>query len=639
MAGRLALITATSGAVMSALLMTSGVFAAAPLPQQTSGEATIEIESVDVSAFPNVVIEFSTRGATAEASLTSDQLSVNENGILREITDLSKLESEAIEILVIFDRSGSMGRSMPAARAAAQSFVSQLPESVPVGLLSFATDVTLNAPIGTPRPEILRAIANLTAAGNTALYDAVVAGATQFSPTDTRRIIVLLSDGKDEGALQGGVGSVATLEEVIQARLGIIVEVIELRNGSTDLEALTALADPGPVRSVDQASELEGVYREIVQDLLSRYRISFVSRAIPGTPTEFTLGLREFGAAASTVSVIAPGDAPTTTTTTTTTVPQLVESEADELAPDARPWIGAGLVMGGLGATLAGVNGMSRRRVRGRLPSRRASIGDKEPEGLAKFFSAAMKGDKRRDALEKLLQQANVRIPTNRFILFVGGGALAAMILLAPTLGPFSILVAVAVPFVVRSRLRARIEKRRGMFVTQLPDTLQVLSSMLKSGYGFMQSIDAMARESSSPTAEMFDRLLVEVRTGRDVSDAFDRLAEDVQSLDFDWVVAAIDINREIGGDLAQTLDTVAETIRDREKLRGQVKALTAEGRMSAYLMLALPPLVGMFSFISSPEVASVLFEPIGLLVLFVAASLMAIGYGWIRSIVGKVAK
>ncbi|MEO8162926.1 MAG: type II secretion system F family protein, partial [Ilumatobacteraceae bacterium] len=114
-------------------------------------------------------------------------------------------------------------------------------------------------------------------------------------------------------------------------------------------------------------------------------------------------------------------------------------------------------------------------------------------------------------------------------------------------------------------------------------------------------------------------------------------VATQVDSLDFDWVVAGIEISRDVGSDLATTLDTVAETVRERENLRGQISALTAEGRLSAYVMLVLPPIVGVMSFVVNRDFAGVLFEGVGIVLLAATGFLMFIGFIWMQSIIAKV--
>ncbi len=135
-----------------------------------------------------------------------------------------------------------------------------------------------------------------------------------------------------------------------------------------------------------------------------------------------------------------------------------------------------------------------------------------------------------------------------------------------------------------------------------MPDTLQLLTSTLRSGYGLLQALDSVAQEAAEPARTEFRRVLLEIRVGRDLSAALRALSDRMRSQDFAWVVGAIEINREIGGDLAAVLDSTAETIRERQRVHRQVRALTAEGRLSGYILTALPVVVALAMRVHQPE-------------------------------------
>ena len=146
--------------------------------------------------------------------------------------------------------------------------------------------------------------------------------------------------------------------------------------------------------------------------------------------------------------------------------------------------------------------------------------------------------------------------------------------------------------------LRILASRRRAKFEDQLGDTLQMLAGGLRAGHSLLRSVDAVAQEAESPTSEEFARLVNETRLGRDLKDSMLDAARRLKSEDFDWTGQAIEIHREVGGDLAEVLDHVGETIRERSEIKGQVKSLSAEGKLSAYILIALP--VGMFLYLSA---------------------------------------
>ena len=163
--------------------------------------------------------------------------------------------------------------------------------------------------------------------------------------------------------------------------------------------------------------------------------------------------------------------------------------------------------------------------------------------------------------------------------LLIGGGSLVV-----------GILFVVIGFFAPRFVLSFQANRRRSKFNTCLPETLQLMSGSLAAGLSLAQSVDTVVNEGQEPIASEFKRVLVENRIGLEIEDAFDGVAERFNSKDFAWVVMAIRIQRQVGGNLAELLTTVAATMREREYLRRQVGALAAEGKLSAIILACLPP-------------------------------------------------
>ena len=183
--------------------------------------------------------------------------------------------------------------------------------------------------------------------------------------------------------------------------------------------------------------------------------------------------------------------------------------------------------------------------------------------------------------------------------------------------------------------VKIKVKRRMAKLEAQLPDTLNLLSSTLKAGYSFLQGIDAVGNEAEEPLAGEFRRTVNEARLGRDIDDALDDLAERVDSVDLLWAVVAIKIQREVGGNLAELLSTVANTMTARERLRGEVAALTAEGKMSAYVLVALPLLVGVAMYFMNPEYISNLWNhTMGFVAMGAGALGMVTGSLWMRKII-----
>ncbi len=239
--------------------------------------------------------------------------------------------------------------------------------------------------------------------------------------------------------------------------------------------------------------------------------------------------------------------------------------------------------------------------------------------------------------VEHLLEQANLPLrPAEALFFYAAGVALLGVLAIAgaPSL-PVGLIFAVlgaAAPIVVVRHLRKR---RLKTFEAQLPDTLNLLSGSLRAGYSFLQGLEAVVQETSGPMARELRRVLAEARLGRPLEDALADVAIRMESTDFDWSVMAIRIQREVGGNLAELLQTVADTMVQRSRLRGEVKALTAEGRISGVIMGLLPVGLGLFMFTASPGYINDLFGSVMGWAMVIGSVVMAgAGFAWIQKII-----
>jgi tight adherence protein B len=234
------------------------------------------------------------------------------------------------------------------------------------------------------------------------------------------------------------------------------------------------------------------------------------------------------------------------------------------------------------------------------------------------------------------LELAGVRMETPAFLLVTFAGSVVAA-LFGVLLGfgtvwslVLALLFAVLGPVGAKIILRVRTGMRRARFADQLDDTLQLISGNLRAGYGLVQAIDGLARDAEPPTSDEFARVVNETRIGRDLGDALSGTASRMRSEDFMWAAQAIAVNRETGGNLAEVLQHVAGTIRERNQIRRQVKALSAEGRLSAIILIALPIAVFVAVLIIQPGYLSTFFQnPIGIAALVLAVILMIVGSIW----------
>jgi tight adherence protein B len=237
---------------------------------------------------------------------------------------------------------------------------------------------------------------------------------------------------------------------------------------------------------------------------------------------------------------------------------------------------------------------------------------------------------------EGALERANLPLRAGEALFFYGAVVLIATILGLALGGLFVALIfggfAAMIPPAIVSFLANR---RRKTFLAQLPDTLQLLSGTLRAGYSLMQGVEAVSQEVENPMGAELRRVVTESRLGRPLEESLEGVAERMASPDFSWAVMAIRIQREVGGNLSELLLTVADTMTQRERLRRDVAALTAEGRMSAIVLGLLPIGLGAAMFVINPEYTSKLFnDTLGNILLGGAVVMMIIGFVWMKKII-----
>jgi tight adherence protein B len=190
--------------------------------------------------------------------------------------------------------------------------------------------------------------------------------------------------------------------------------------------------------------------------------------------------------------------------------------------------------------------------------------------------------------------------------------------------------------FVPRIYVSMQTSKRLRQFEEQLPDTLGLWVNALRSGYSVLQAMEAISRDAPNPTGMEFKRVVQEVSLGIDLADALQHLLDRMESEDLDLVVTAVNIQREVGGNLAEILDVISHTIRERIKLKGEIRVLTAQGRITGYLISGLPILLALFLNTINPTYMGNLFtnRQCGWPCLGVGLALIGIGSAVVQKIV-----
>ncbi len=197
------------------------------------------------------------------------------------------------------------------------------------------------------------------------------------------------------------------------------------------------------------------------------------------------------------------------------------------------------------------------------------------------------------------------------------------------------LVVAAVAGFALSSGVQFKARKRVKKFEAQLPDMLQLLAGTLRAGYSLPQGLEAVSHEISEPMGYELTRAMTEARLGREIEEALGGIAERLDSPDFAWAVMAISIQREVGGNLNELLMTVSDTMVARERLAGEVRALTAEGKLSAAILGGLPPLLGFVMWIMNPSYIEGLFtKGLGQIMLVAGVISGGIGLAWMRKVI-----
>jgi len=261
---------------------------------------------------------------------------------------------------------------------------------------------------------------------------------------------------------------------------------------------------------------------------------------------------------------------------------------------------------------------------------------------LVEFGEKVMEGRESTSRTMALLERADLPWRAGEWavlrVVAVVVGIAGGLLLLHASTGQmvFGVLAGVVAGLLLPSFiLRFAARRRAKQFEAQLPDVLSLVASSLSTGFSLLQALDAVARDAAQPAAKEFSRALAETRIGADVDESLERMAERMDSENLRWTGMAIRIQRQVGGNLAETLRTTAATLRERESLRRQVRALSAEGKLSAYILIALP--IGLFLYmnlVNHDYIALLWTNLIGIGMLVAAGVSLVLGIFWMRKVV-----
>jgi tight adherence protein B len=648
---KLPFVAAASVALVAILAAGSAFAQQAPL--------VVTLRGGDLKADGTTNLFVSVAGTAVTGALGQSNFTVTEAGQKVDtftVESLSTSSAQQVTVALVMDISGSTaGRPIADAKVAARNFVSQLPSNVRVALVAFNTAPSLRVGFTTDKSRVISEINRLSAGGGTALYDAVVAAARQLDAVgQAQHNMVVFSDGADTDSrarISDALAAVRSAESPVTS-VGLVTQTFD--QGA--LNQLAGAVKGGRSLRVTQSAQLAGAFSQVAKEISSQYVISYVS----GREEPKDLDI----AVTAKVGAVSASDNSTFINTRSGPVAQQPQTQPQPYKPRAPIsffatktgyYVGIGSIFAAvilfLGVMLYAPSKGRAAQVlqRGlRLYSRGERKKDKErAEG---FLSGTAVGRRAVELVEKvprseayeaklqtLLDRAAWPLRSTEFTVLQIGGAIAGALIGFGLFGRlwlgFVLIGAGAV--LPRLVLANRVAKRESLFLSQLPDVLQLLSGSLQAGYGFMQAIDTVAKEATPPASTEFSRVLAEARLGMPVEDALNSMAERVGGEDFRWVVLAINIQRQVGGNLAALLTTVAATLREREMVRRQIKVLSAEGRLSAIILVALPFLLAGYISLVNPGYLQTMFdETVGKIMVAGGVVLMGIGIVWMRKII-----
>lgn len=546
--------------------------------------------------------------------------------------------------VLVLDASNSMeGEKLAAATSAIDSFLEAAPADVAIGLVTFAGTVQQTIEPTTDHQSVVDALAQVQLKPGTKLYDAVQAGA-DLAGTEGARSLLVLSDGADTGS--------ATTIDDLSARAtdaGVVVDVVALGQSAAQQATLDGLASAagGEVIPADPAA-LGAVFSAQAEALASQVLVTF---ELPSGVT---------GEQSVEASLAAGGTTYTDSAFVTldggssSGAPRVVES-GNALVGRNGLLIGAAIFGLGLAGILAFALGggagksLSDQRLNAYFEqsgqpavaaggrANRAKAQGSLKDAAVGLAGTVVKGDFE-DRLTKRLAGAGSSLKPAEWLLLhaaiAAGSAFVGLVLMGGLLMVLAFIAGALLPWWWLKRKHA---KRLAAFNAQLAETLTLMAGGLSAGLSLPQAVDTVVREGHQPMAGELGRALIEQRLGIPIEETLENVAERMESEDFSWVVMAIRIQREVGGNLAELLNTVSETLRDREYLRRQVRVLSAEGRFSGYVLTGLPIMLFIYMLLFKGEFVEPLYTTGTGYILLGVAVLMLVGGGFTMSRLTKI--
>lgn len=631
-----------AGLVASLLLMLAAI-ATPAFAQEEAPAAPPELLMVDATGEPFAVIRTASEPA---------QVTITAGGIRADTGEPIAIHDSSLQLqtAIVIDNSAESWDLLDEFKTVASDYVRNAPTSEAIEVWTTGGEGRVRVGFGSPQDRTLQVIDSIvTASGPNHMWDAVRGAALEFDePVPGATNMVVLTGNTDGGSNNSAA-------KARGAVLNANAAVFMVHAGQTTSSAETRLVSvsAGGAYALEEDTAILAAYGSSLSDATqSTWAVPFSGEGVEtGVSIVIDIegqaisGSYSFGAVTS-GRALAPIAAPQPTT-----LPGLGFLEGET---GRRVGLGLGALAAALGAfSIASLFQKDESGLDDVLQAysdpygaAAAATGDEEKSSFTKnlFVKRAVEITEgfaeRQGALERaeaMLERAAMPLRAGEALTAYAGVVFAALalgiLLVGGLIGALVMgVLGVLVPPAVVNFLA---NKRKKAFMGQLPDTLQLLSSTLKAGYSFMQGVEAVSHEVEDPMGGELRRIVTEAQLGRPLEEAMDASAERMDSDDFAWAVMAVKIQREVGGNLSELLMTVADTMTARERLRRDVAALTAEGKMSAIVLGVLPILLGMAMWVMNKEYINTLFtNSLGKVLLGASITAALAGFAWMKKII-----
>ena len=631
---------------VAATLLLIGAMLALMLPAAAAAqESALSVQDIVTAKYPTVTFKVGLPPLLTSTG-SDPSFSVQENG--RAIVGVKAQAltgpAAAANVILLIDTSGSMaGKPLDDAKAAARGFVESLGPDARVAVVAFADTSRVVADFTSSHSTLTQAIMSLKAGGETAVYEGLVRAARLMpAAAEGQRGIVLLSDGGDTVSSVDFDGARAAVADA-----GTPVYAVALVSKEANPQALAAIAESSGGRLVEAAksSQLTQLFESIASEIRNAWLVEYTSTEPRTKDIEIEVGVTA-GGDSRTRTVAFPNPAYATApprSLSEESLTRVVDDPALAAAIALLVFLSVALIVGaGLLLFVRGKANLGQLEFYDQLhadATAGAEVAGSAGDARSRIVEAVGRAANKRGLTALVahrLESAGLPLRAAEYMtlhIAVVAIASAAVQMVFGNLAVSLIVVAVAtvVPII---GLSLAVSSRRRRFEAQLPDILNMIAGSLRGGWGIQQALGLVVQQAAAPAAAEFKRVDAETRLGMSLEQSLQRMSDRIESLDFQAAVTAISIQREVGGNLAEVLDIVAATIRDRAGLRRHVSSLTAESRLSAYILIALPFLIFGVLFVVNPTyLRPLLTTTIGLTIAAVGGLLLLVGIVWIAKV------